>query len=157
MPVLQTNQTPLQQQTTTIQMEDLVTVLLTTISARWATQRTLPRKISMLSGKEHSTLLVRTESCITSVVSRVLKCAYMSSSSYMYSNLNFRTLATVLMSYVIYRRDWLIGACAYLLQQENLRLLYMYALTVVSRLYSPPFCTLHPAQSGEGAYFRGCN
>ena len=28
------------------------------------------------------------------------KCAYMSSGSYMYSNLNYRTLATVLMSYV---------------------------------------------------------
>ena len=27
----------------------------------------------------------------------------------------------------------------------------------INALYAPLFCTLHPAQSGEGAYFRICN
>ena len=96
-PVLQTNQTPPQQQITNIQTDDLVTVLFTATSARRATQQTSTRKINMLLGKEHSTLLVRTESCIT-LVGVSSKCAYMSSGSYMYSSLNYRTLATVFVS-----------------------------------------------------------
>ena len=96
-PVLWTNQMPLQQPTTTIQTDDLVTVLFTIASARRATQQTSLRKINILLGKERSTLLVTMESCIMSVgVSS--KCAYMSSGSYMYSNLNYRTLATVFVS-----------------------------------------------------------
>jgi len=93
-PVLQTNQMPPQQQTTNIQTDDLVTVLFTATSARRATQQTSTKKINMLLGKERSTLLVRMESCIT-LVGVSSKCAYMSSGSYMYSNLNYRTLATV--------------------------------------------------------------
>ena len=96
-PVLWTNQMPPKQLTTTIQMDYLVTVLFTATSARRATQQTSPMKINMLLGNERSTFLVRMASCVTSVgVSS--KCAYMSSGSYMYSNLNYRTLATVFVS-----------------------------------------------------------
>ena len=49
--------------------------------------------------KESNSLLVRTESCITSVgVSS--KCAYISSGSYMYSNLNYRTLELAIQYWV---------------------------------------------------------
>jgi len=96
-PVLRTNQMPPKQLTTTIQIDNLVTVLFSATSARRATQQTSPMKINMLLGNERSTFLVRTVSCITSVgVSS--KCAYMSRGSYMYSNLNYRTLATVFVS-----------------------------------------------------------
>jgi len=44
-------------------------------------------KVNMPLGKERSTLLVRTESCITSV-SRVSVHTFVSSGRYMYSNLN---------------------------------------------------------------------
>jgi len=91
-----------QQPMTTIQMDDLVTVLFTATSARRATQQTSPRKINMLLGNEHSTFLVRTENCITSVgVSS--KCAYMSSSMYMYLNLNYTTLGTVFVNVLLRR------------------------------------------------------
>ena len=107
-PVLQTNQTPPQQQITNIQTDDLVTVLFTATSARRATQQTSTRKIIMLLGKEHSTLLVRTESCIT-LVGVSSKCAYMSSGSYMYSSLNYRTLATVLVFVNVLRGGSTLG------------------------------------------------
>ena len=56
-----------------------------------------PRERNVLLGKEQSTLLIRRESCIT-LVGVSSECAGMSSGSYMYSNLNYRTLGTVFVN-----------------------------------------------------------
>jgi len=57
----------------------------------------------VLLGKEHSTLLIRRESCIT-LVGVLSECAGMSSGSYMYSNLNYRTLGTVFVNVYTWNR-----------------------------------------------------
>ena len=71
----------------------LIVITYTVTSAKRVTQKTLPRKINALLEKECSTLLVRTDSCITLVVS-----VHAHQMVALFTDKNCRTLATVIVN-----------------------------------------------------------